>query len=395
MIKGDGGCKSNMAYPKIYLAIDNCFAYKRWTRPKEWCDRIAQLGIRYVEASADNELDPLFMGPEYLACWVEEVQKAQAATGVRVANLYSGHGTYTTLGLTHTDPRVRRRMIDQWFKPMAAAAAQLGAGLGFFAHAFAHTALQDAVLYREEIDILEQGLVELNQYAAAVGCGDIGIEQMYSPHQYPWTIEQMKDLIRSITEKSGRPFYFTEDVGHHQRKFQKPDLEQLRGMKGGLKRDTWLGSDRAFALAEAGDWTGLEAEIQNTPYLFAEEKDSDCYAWLSELGRYSPIIHLQQTDGQTSAHLPFTAERNSWGIIDGKKILGSLKKAYDRKEEAGMPGGCEKIYLTLELFTGTAAIMRDLMADVEESVSYWRQWIPEDGMRLDELYHEENQNEKP
>ncbi|WP_010256406.1 TIM barrel protein [Treponema primitia] len=174
-----------MAYPRIYLAIDNCFACKRWTRPKEWCELIAQLGIGYVEASADTELDPLFMGPEYLVSWVEEVQRAQAATGVRVANLYSGHGTYTTLGLTHTDPRVRRRMLDHWFKPMVAAAAQLGAGLIFFAHAFVHTALQNAVLYREAIDVLEQGLIEVNQYAVAIGCENISIKQMYSPHQYP------------------------------------------------------------------------------------------------------------------------------------------------------------------------------------------------------------------
>jgi sugar phosphate isomerase/epimerase len=374
-----------MAYPRIYLAIDNCFACKRWTRPKEWCERIAQLGIGYVEASADTELDPLFMGPEYLAEWVEEVQRAQAATGIRVANLYSGHGTYTTLGLTHTDPRVRRRMLDHWFKPMVAAAAQLGAGLGFFAHAFDHATLQDAVLYRDAVDLLEQGLIEVNQYAAAIGCGNISIEQMYSPHQYPWTIGQTRELIRIVTEKSGHPFYFTEDVGHHQRKFQKPDEALLRRMADGPMRDTWLGSDRAFALAEAGDPASLEAELRNTPHLFAEEKDGDCYAWLSELGNYAPIIHLQQTDGQTSAHLPFTTERNRWGIIDGGKILGALKKAYDQKEEIGMPGGCEKIYMTLELFAGTAAITRDFMADVQESVSYWRQWIPEDGVYLDEL----------
>ncbi|WP_010256403.1 hypothetical protein [Treponema primitia] len=41
--------------------------------------------------------------------------------------------------------------------------------------------------------------------------------------------------------------------------------------------------------------------------------------------------------------------------------------------------------MTLELFVDTAAIMRDFMADARESVSYWRQWIPEDGICLDEL----------
>jgi hypothetical protein len=44
---------------------------------------------------------------------------------VKVANLYSGHGTYTTLGLTYTDPQVRRRMIEDWFKSMMETAAEL------------------------------------------------------------------------------------------------------------------------------------------------------------------------------------------------------------------------------------------------------------------------------
>ena len=37
--------------------------------------------------------------------------------------------------------------------------------------------------------------------------------------------------------------------------------------------------------------------IERRPYLFAEAHDGDPYAWLRALGRYSPIIHLQQTDG--------------------------------------------------------------------------------------------------
>jgi hypothetical protein len=367
-------------YPRVYLVIDNCFACKRWTKPEEWCGLIAEAGVNYAEANADTELDPLFMGREYLTDWIESVKKAQDTTGVRVVNLYSGHGTYTTLGLTHTDPRVRRRMIEYWFKPMMETAGRLGAGLGFFAHGFPHHVLQNAALYRESVDILVQCLVELNRHAASCGCGKMSIEQMYTPHQYPWTIAQTRDLIRTVTEQSG-DFYFTEDVGHHQGKFIKPDNARIRC----LAEETWLGSDRAFELAERGDLAGLEAEIENTPWLFAGEKDSDCYAWLSELGCYSPIIHLQQTNGRMSAHLPFTAEQNRQGIIDGGKVLKALKSAYDKPPDRGMPKRCEEIYMTLELFSPTAAIVRDLMAEARESAAYWRHWIPRDGMYLDEL----------
>ena len=33
-------------YPKIYLAIDNCFASKRWTTPNQWAKVISDLGVK-------------------------------------------------------------------------------------------------------------------------------------------------------------------------------------------------------------------------------------------------------------------------------------------------------------------------------------------------------------
>ena len=61
-------------YPRIYLAINNCVLYKRWTRPDEWGRIIRDMGIYYIEASADNELDPLYTGEEHLRRWVDEVR---------------------------------------------------------------------------------------------------------------------------------------------------------------------------------------------------------------------------------------------------------------------------------------------------------------------------------
>ena len=58
-----------------YLAADNCFAKKRWPAPREWAGVIADLGVRYVEASADTELDPFYMGEAYLRDWPHAVQE--------------------------------------------------------------------------------------------------------------------------------------------------------------------------------------------------------------------------------------------------------------------------------------------------------------------------------
>lgn len=370
-------------YPRIYLAIDNCVFYKRWTRPDEWAEKIASLGLRYIEASADTELDPLYMGQEYLKNWVEEVKTAQERHGVQVCNLYSGHGTYTTLGLTHTEESVRNHMIEDWFLPMVRIAGVLNCGMGFFAHAFNHCILQDARDYERYIVILEDALAKINNYARSVGCKELAIEQMYTPHQYPWRINDTRRLLTEVSRKSGHGFYFTEDVGHHHPKFIRPTKEQACKNK-----SAWLGSDNAFQLWQAHSdsaWDQIEVDMDAHPHLFTTNRDCDCYEIIRQLGCYSPIIHLQQTNGQQSSHLPFTAEMNKKGIISGDKILRALKAAYDQPIDAQMPERVSDIYLTLELFSGTTSIMTDVLSDCKTSVEYWRQYIPEDGIPLDVL----------
>ena len=385
-----------MEYPKIYLAIDNCFAFKRWTRPLDWARVIAGLGVNYVEASADTELDPLFMGRDYLKRWVTEARKAEKETGVRVTNLYSGHGTYCTLGLTHTDLQVQRRMIDDWFKALIDVAAQMQAGLGFFAHAFADFVLQDKALYAQYMEMLYNNLAELNTYAEQAGCAEVGIEQMYSPHQVPWRIWGAKKLMHEVTKRSRRSFYITEDVGHHHIKYVAPTEEQVKAALTqhvhGAKIPVWLGTDKAYRLfdaaAERRDTIGLDAvmrEIEENPHMFARIEDGDCYEWLRQVGCYTPIIHLQQTNGFVSAHKHFTPENNAWGKIEGRALLTALKHSYDAPEGEGMPQRCKKIYLTIEAFTATASINHDTLADYRSSVTYWRQFIPHDGMALDKL----------
>lgn len=371
--------------PRIYLAIDNCFAYKRHTRPDDWARVIASLGLKYIEASADTELDPLYMGLPYLEDWALRVKEAEARHGVRVCNLYSGHGTYTTLGLTHTDERVRERMIVDWFFPIIRMAGELGCGMGFFAHAFDHRFLQDHALYEQQIALLVGNLTRLSRYAGEVGCGRLGIEQMYSPHQYPWRIQDTEDLLRRVTSLSGRDFYFTEDVGHHHVRFMRPAREALSG---DALRGVWLGTDRAFSLADAegaAAWEEISSEMDRNPQLFSTARDGDCYAWLEALGCYSPIVHLQQTDGRTSAHRPFTEEHNRTGKITGERVLRALQRAYERPKQPGMPTSCEEVYLTLELFSATTSIMHDLLADCRSSIEYWRRFVPEDGLELAEL----------
>ncbi|MHB1485120.1 MAG: TIM barrel protein [Saccharofermentanales bacterium] len=361
--------EGNMDYPRIYLAIDNCFASKRWTQPKEWMKVITDLGIAYIEASADTECDPLYMGSEYLSDWIDDVIEQSAYFGVKIANLYSGHGTYSTLGLSHTDERIRDRFLNEWLKPMAKNAAKLGSGLGFFCHAFPVSVLADPDLYSAAKQDLIKRLAELSVYCDENNCGPAGVEQMYTPHQIPWTIKGTREMIKDIYKISGKPFYITIDVGHQcgQRKFLKPEINQLE--------------DKLL--------------IDSYPYLFAEYDDGDPYNWLEQLGCYSPVVHLQQTDGMKSSHLPFTSKNNRKGIIKPKKVLEAIFESYNKadldpnvkigSDEMAMPEKCKDIYLTLEIFASTADKNGDLLDSLSESVKYWRKFIPEDGLTIDKL----------
>ncbi len=372
-------------YPKIYLAIDNCIFYKRWTSPDEWAAKIKELGVNYIEASADTELDPLYMGKEYLKDWIEEVKKAEKKHGVKVCNLYSGHGSYTTLGLAHPDKRVRDNMVENFVFPLISAAAELESGLGFFAHAFKNSILQSEETYNKYVDILIEELSKVSKYAAEQNCTSVGLERMYTPHQYPWRDTDTEYLLKKVKERSGYDFYFTEDLGHHHNKFQIPSDEKILSAEPG---DVWLGTDKAFKLAREGGenvLSEIHKEIENNPQLFAKVSDGDCYEALRKFGCYSPIIHLQQTNGTISAHLPFTKEENAKGVVDGKKVLRALKESYDKEQDAGLPTKCDEIYLTLELFSGTTSIMEKVLSDCKKSVEYWRQFVPQDGMSLDEL----------
>ncbi|MBR0463609.1 MAG: hypothetical protein IJJ23_04405 [Clostridia bacterium] len=372
-------------YPRIYLAIDNCVFYKRFSTPDDWARVIADLGLRYIEASADNELDPLYMGRDYLPGWIKAVKSAESKYGVKVANLYSGHGSYTTLGIAHPDGGVRANIRENFFFPLVETAAALGCGLGFFAHAFDHKTLQSTDSYARYVRVVTEELCRINRHAAETDCGKVGVERMYTPHQYPWRNADTVSLLRDVTAGSGHDFYFTEDLGHHHNKFQIPGDEAILDSR---RTPVWLGTDRAFALADEDPGANLQRireDISQNPHLFSQPEDNDCYEVLRTLGRYSPIIHLQQSNGTESRHLPFTPEQNSRGRIEGHAVLAALKQSYENAPEPGMPDPCDEIYLTLEIFSQTTSIIRDVIRDCKESVRYWRQFVPEDGMRLDQL----------
>ena len=392
-----------MTNPKIFLAIDNCFASKRWTRPHEWAAVVKDLGITLVEASADNECDPLYADPEYLEDWLREIETVVEPTGVRVSSFYSGHGTYATLGLGHTDHRNQDRMQDQWAKVMIRNAARLGARLGFFCHAFNQATIQDPAVFAAAEANLYDRLAELATYARECKLESIGVEQMYSPHQIPWTTAGAHKLLGEVYARRSTPCYLTLDTGHQygQLKFLRPPRRKLKQAlrrfraSGQLEPGLWLGPNSAYACfketaaapaTEENTYLHrVDAEMNRCPHLFATPEDGDPYVWLERLACYSPIIHLQQTDGKSSSHRAFTEENNRHGIIHGDKVLHAIATACSQEPEPTLPPHIPEIYLTIEVFSGTADIPHDILDRMAETVAYWRKYVPQDGLTLQEI----------
>jgi len=281
------------------------------------------------------------------------------------------------------------------------AANALGAGLGFYAHAFDDTVLQSRDKYNNKLDELYGILAELAEYAAEIGMRYIGVEQMYSPHQLPWTVAGTRTLMKETYARAKSPFYITIDLGHinGQQYFLKPTEKYIaecieKRKKGESSKRTWLGSRKAMDMYYAainGEIHAAQAvtrilqDVEQNPHMFAAPEDCSINNWVEKLACYSPIMHLQQSDGKSSPHWPFSPEYNAHGVIIPERILQGIAASYEQDMEAGMPGKCSEIVLALEPFISTAGNNYDALEELRQSVAYWRQYIPGDGMRLSEL----------
>lgn len=384
--------------PKIYLGIDNCFALKRWTTPAEWAKVIKDLGMYYVEAVPDLEAEPLITPKDYQRDWIDQVNEVQAKEGVKTVMIYSNDSTYDTTGFAHPDPRVRRHIVDKWFTGFCEIAAGIGADIGYFVHGLSESVMYDKAARMLAQEHVTECMVDVNRIAEEAGVDKVALEQMYTPHQPPFTIDTMIQLMQTVKRRSGKDFYVTEDVGHHCPFYNRPNPDEIRKAYQRYKKDgyieIWLGSRRAQELFTQKQSDKIDEDIvkaimedmDENADMFSTPRDTDCYEWLREMGCYSPVIHIQQTDGTYSSHKGFTAENNAKGKIHPVKILEAIQESYNRiGTHADMPKPCEDIYLIQELYLSTKDIGYQGLHTLKESTDYLRKFIPRDGMTISEL----------
>ena len=386
--------------PKIYLGIDNCFAIKRWTEPDEWGNVIKNMGLNCVEAVPDLECEPLLTPDDYRKDWIKKVNLMQELLDMNVVMFYSNDSTYDSIGFSHPDERVRKKFVFDWFDKFIDMAAAIGSDIGYYVQATPDSMLYERKNREQSFELAKQCMTEVNIIAARKGIKHVVLEQMYTPHQPPFTISGMKKLMAEIWERSGVPLYFTEDVGHHCPKYIMPseDMLDAAAEKYAKERyvDIWLGSSRAYDIftSEAINSNGklsqktkdvLYEEFDINSDAFESAEDTDCYEWLKDIGAWSPVIHMQQTDGTFSSHEAFLPENNNKGKIHPVKVLRALAESYKKPAPEYLPEQCEQVYLIQELYLSTKDIGYQGLQKLQKSTDYLRQFIPKDGMNLSDL----------
>ena len=79
-------------------------------------------------------------------------------------------------------------------------------------------------------------------------------------------------------------------------------------------------------------------------------------------------MHLQQSDADADHHWPFTAERNAQGRIDAGRVLDALDAS-----------GAREVALVLEVIPSFEADDDRVVAELVESIAYWREALDAHG----------------
>jgi sugar phosphate isomerase/epimerase len=296
---------------KIDLGINNCFAVKRWTETEAWCQIVTEIfNVKNVQFSFDL-LDPIINDQFHL----KEYKKIREITknfDIKINSTFTGLSIYSFNHLLNPDTGFRNKAI-YWIEKAICASAEMGAeGIG---GAFGALTVKD---YQDQnrCQFLKQNLFDSLTYITEVAKYN-GLKYfLWEPtplaRELSHTIEEAKQFYQKANENTSIPLLFCLDTGH------------------ACARDT-KGADR------------------------------DPYSWIIELGKYSPIIHLQQTDGKNDSHWPFTSEFNQQGIIKPNLLFDALKKS-----------GVENVTLILEINHVFEEDDQKVIDDWSESVKYWK-----------------------
>jgi sugar phosphate isomerase/epimerase len=300
------------------LAINNCFAVKRWPRPADWAPLIRdELGLDLVELSLDLVGDVATVAARQRAA--EETREALTECGLAAEATFTGLAAYSGCLLLHPDAEHRRAAME-WYLAVIDLTARLGArGTGGHIGAMSVPDWTDPARRAQRWSGLQQDLAELTGHARAAGLDYFLIENLASRRE-PCTIAGLETLLTD-GDAGHVPARLCLDVGHM----------CVPGTSG---------------------------------------PDRDPYAWLRHFGPRLAEIQLQQSDGVADHHWPFTMERNAVGSIDPARVLDTLTDS-----------GVGDVLLVLEVIPPFEQDDAQVIEDLRASVETWATALAERGLR--------------
>jgi len=301
---------------KLHLGINLSFARLRWPQPSGWLWVVNKLQLKYVEFCSDL-LDPILVSEPSLSEIAAKTKKEAEKEGITIFDYYTGVIPRSTNMLADARPGIRADAL-RWCEGALKVAKMLGAkAVG--GH-FDYIPYRNLMRQREKIFLMQNLLKSyqhLSQIAKKEGLDFIMVEQMYNPSEKPYTITEAEEFYKQVNEDSAVPYFMTVNVGH--------------------------------------------ACSYNYPH---EERDLDPYEWLRKFAHISPVIHIQQTTAKETSHRPFTKLYNQVGLITPEKVIAAIEES-----------GSKENYLMLEIYFPLTVNEKQIMADLQETVNYWRKYI--------------------
>src|SRR5437016_13235027 len=94
---------------QLDIGINGAFLTRRWEEPDNWMRLTRECGFT-VHSFCGDVIDPFFSGDhEFRMEQARATHEAAARYGVTLCDLYTGVATHRFHGLSHSDPRARRR----------------------------------------------------------------------------------------------------------------------------------------------------------------------------------------------------------------------------------------------------------------------------------------------
>ena len=297
------------------LGINTGFAVNRYSCPSDWGKIVGDLGLKYVQLTADL-LNPS-LTDKIIDLECKKINEQKKIYHFEICSLFTGAFTRVN-HLAHPNKSIQRYWID-WFKRLVDISNKLecntiGSHFGIFTHSDNSDVAKRLERRKENI----QNWHEIGAYAKSEGLEYITWEPMSISREQGETLAEAKKLQVDVNKDSPIPFYICLDVDH-------------------------------------GDLSS------------SNPNDTDPYAWLAHFADCSPQIHLKQSSENKSGHWPFTKENNEKGRINHRKVIDTLIKH-----------GNIDSYLLLELsFREREPFDSTVIDALQESVAYWRQEVTE------------------